>query len=155
DTWFSTQTTAWALMAMAEFSRARNAGEPMAFALREADGPWQNLGSVQPLYQQALGSTQVSLTNQGQQSLRLLLSNRGLPPNLSETASAYGLRLQVDCLGLNNQPLVVERLPQGTDFIAEVTISGDFDRLPGKGVEELAATLVVPSGWQIRNERLE
>lgn len=155
DTWFSTQTTAWALMAMAEFSRARNAGEPMAFALREADGSWQNLGSVQPLYQQALGSTQVSLTNQGQQSLRLLLSNRGLPPNLSETASAYGMRLQADFLDLNNQPLAVERLPQGTDFIAEVTISGDFDRLPGKGVEDLAATLVVPSGWQIRNERLE
>lgn len=155
DDWLSTQTTAWALMAMAEFSRARQADAPMVFDLREADEPWQKLGAASPLYRQSLNDTRISLTNQGQQPLHLLLSNRGLPPNQSETASAHGLKMEVEFYDLQGQPLSVEKLPQGTDFVAEVSISADFAQLPAQGVENLAASLVMPSGWQIRNERLE
>jgi alpha-2-macroglobulin len=56
---------------------------------------------------------------------------------------------------IDNKPLNVEQLPQGTDFVAEITIKGEFDKIFNEKIEDIALTAVVPSGWQIRNERLE
>jgi uncharacterized protein YfaS (alpha-2-macroglobulin family) len=83
------------------------------------------------------------------------VSNRGIPANLLEEPGNDGLAMKVDFLTLDNKPLRVEQLPQGQDFVAEVTISGEFDKLFTSNIENIALTAVVPSGWQIRNERLE
>ncbi len=155
ETWFSTQTTAWALLAMGEFASGRGSAQPMVFALQEGEGAWQSLQSGFSLYRQHLDDPRVKVRNEGTQSLRLLLSNRGVAPDSVDESSAEGLKMDVQFYDMNDQPLDVRRLPQGTDFMAEVTISADFARLPGRGIQDIAATLVIPGGWQIRNERLE
>jgi uncharacterized protein YfaS (alpha-2-macroglobulin family) len=85
----------------------------------------------------------------------VLVSNRGIPANLYEQPKAQGLELAVSFMSMDNQPLNVDQLPQGTDFIAEITVSADFRHLNREKLEDLSFTAVVPSGWQIRNERLE
>src|SRR5690606_22989081 len=52
DAWYSTQSTAWALLAMSEFADATKAGaEAMQFSLRETDSaPWQNIEATHSLY---------------------------------------------------------------------------------------------------------
>lgn len=157
DTWLSTQTTAWALMAMSEFADTTAASkDELRFSLRETpNATWQNLQSIKSLYRQTVTDTQVSVRNDSEHKLRIMVSNRGTPASSTEAASSNGLQLQVNFLTLNNKPLNVEQLPQGTDFIAEVTVTGDFARLTHSRLEDIALSMVMPSGWQIRNERLE
>ena len=48
--------------------------------------------------------------------------------------------------------LILRRLEQGTDFVAEVTLTHPGVRVNYK---ELALTQMFPSGWEIRNLRLD
>ncbi len=152
--WYSTQSLAWALLAMSEFAQKTGAGDDMQFALNTA-GSWQNIRATETFYRQTLEQSQLSVRNDDDHNLRVLVSNRGIPATLEETASAKGLKIAVEFLSMDDQPLSVESLPQGTDFVAEVTVNADFGMLPVDRVEDIALTMVMPSGWQIRNERLE
>ena len=152
--WYSTQSLAWALLAMSEFAQHTGAGDDLRFAI-DTKGNWQNIQATETFYRQALEQSQLRVRNDDDHNLRVLVSNRGIPANLEEAASRNGLNIAVDFMTVDNQPLSVESLPQGTDFIAEVTVSADFAALPVSRVEDIALTLVMPSGWQIRNERLE
>lgn len=154
--WYSTQSTAWALLAMSEFADVTKAADAMQFSLRENDSaPWQNLQATHSLYRQSLADPGVTLRNDSDHKLRVLVSNRGTPASLQEDAGSNGLQLQVNFLTLDNKPLDVQNLPQGTDFVAEVTVAANFTMLPNNVIEDIALTMVMPGGWQIRNERLE
>jgi len=65
------------------------------------------------------------------------------------------LSMRVHFMTLDNKPLDVQELAQGTDFVAEVDITGDFDSLGVSRLEDIALTMIMPGGWQIRNERME
>lgn len=60
--------------------------------------------------------------------------------------------MKVNYYTLDGKSLDPSRLVQGTDFVAEVSISH-----PGIKVDykEMALTQIFPSGWEIRNLRLE
>lgn len=153
--WYSTQSVAWALLAMSEFAQQTGAGEEMVFAVKtDRTKAWENQKAQQTFYRQVLAQPNISLRNDDDHSLRVLVSNRGIPASLQETASNQGLKMSMSFLTLDDKPLKVESLPQGTDFVAEVNVSGDFTHI-GSKLEDIALTLVMPSGWQIRNERLE
>src|SRR5690606_21343441 len=133
---------------------------PIEFSLKTTQaGEWQNLSVQQTFYRQKLEQSDIWLRNDSDHDVRVMVSNRGVPANLQEQeqaqASSEGLNLSAKFFTLDGDPLSVESLPQGTDFVAEVTVSAEFARLPGNRIENLALTLVMPSGWQIRNERLE
>jgi uncharacterized protein YfaS (alpha-2-macroglobulin family) len=156
DSWLSTQSLSWALIAMSEFSQQMHGDDAMKFSLKTAQAnDWQSLSVDQTFYQQKLNQSDVWLRNDSDHDIRVMVSNRGIPASLQEQASNDGLVLSAKFFTLDGDPLSVESLPQGTDFVAEVSVSADFSRLPGKHVENLALTLVMPSGWQIRNERIE
>ena len=152
--WYSTQSLAWALLAMSEFAQHSGAGDDMRFAINTTN-TWQNIQASETFYRQPLEQSQLSVRNDDDHNIRVLVSNRGIPSNLEESASQHGLNVAVDFMTMDNQPLSVESLPQGTDFVAEVTVNAGFAALPVNRVEDIALTLVMPSGWQIRNERLE
>lgn len=156
DGWYSTQSIAWALLAMSEFASANQSSNGIKFSYQQTgESDWTSQGSNSPVFRRALDSPQVSVRNDHDKPIRVVVSNRGTPANLREEAISNGLALQVNFLTLANEPLDVEQLPQGTDFVAEVTVSGEFDKLLTSNIENIALTAVMPSGWQIRNERLE
>jgi uncharacterized protein YfaS (alpha-2-macroglobulin family) len=157
DRWYSTQSVAWALLAMSDFAEQNHdSNNPMKFSVKqEGEKEWNAVSTGHTLYKQAVTSPKISVKNESDKELRVLVANRGTPANLYEKATADGLELQVNFLSMDNKPLSIESLPQGTDFIAEVSISADFLKLNRRKLEDLSFTAVVPSGWQIRNERLE
>ena len=157
DDWYSTQSIAWALLGMSEFAAQNGSGDgSINFSVRQdADQPWQSHSSQQLFHRQSLEQPQISLRNDHSKPIRVLVSNRGIPANLLEEPSSQGLQMDVSFMTLDNKPLDVQQLPQGTDFVAEVSISGDFAKLPQDKLEDIALSAVMPSGWQIRNERLE
>lgn len=156
DSWYSTQSIAWGLLAMSEFSAANVSSNGVKFAYQQAgESNWTSQASNNALFRTAINNPQVSVRNDHDKPIRVLVSNRGTPANLHEEPSNDGLAMNVNFLTLDNKPLSVENLPQGQDFVAEVTMSGEFDKLLTSNIENIALTAVVPSGWQIRNERLE
>lgn len=159
DEWYSTHSTVWALLAMSEFANKRGANNSaMKFSIKEnAGGDWKKQQSQQTFYQQAISQTKIALRNDdSKDNLRVLVSNRGTPASMDEQASSNGLKIDVRFLGIDNKPLDVQKLPQGTDFVAEVNVSADFTTALNRNkLEDIALSMVMPSGWQIRNERLE
>ncbi|HSC67697.1 MAG TPA: MG2 domain-containing protein [Cellvibrio sp.] len=156
DGWYSTQSIAWALLAMSEFSAANTSSNGIKFAIQQkGEKNWITQGSNNAFFRTKINDPQVSVRNDHDKPIRVLVSNRGIPANLHEEPSHDGLVMDVNFLTLDNEPLSVESLPQGQDFVAEVTIAGEFDKLLTSNIENIALTAVVPSGWQIRNERLE
>ncbi|ACE85884.1 alpha-2-macroglobulin family protein [Cellvibrio japonicus] len=157
DAWYSTQSIAWALLGMSEFAAQNGSGDgQIKFAVREpGQQQWQVHSSQQLWYRQAILQPHISVRNDHDKPIRVLVSNRGTPANLHEETVNHGLVMDVNFMTLDNQPLDVQQLPQGSDFVAEVTIRGEFDQLPHDKLEDIALTAVMPSGWQIRNERLE
>lgn len=156
DRWLSTQSTAWSLIAMSRFAESRDVKQGMNFALRQAGSDqWQEQQSARHVFRQALDNTGVTIRNDSQGPLRVLVSNRGTPPPMQEDELQQGLSMRVHFMTLDNKPLDVQKLAQGTDFVAEVDITGDFDSLGVSRLEDIALTMIMPGGWQIRNERME
>ena len=151
--WYSTQTTAWALMAMARFAGSRG-DVGYSFAWRRGDGDWQTITSQTPVFRQnldlAIDGEALAVRNGSEHRLFASVSTRGTPPPGTEQAASQGLSLRADFYGLDGRPLDPSSLAQGTDFRATVTVRNRS----GRPLENLALTQVMPSGWQITDSRL-
>ncbi len=93
----------------------------------------------------------VDLTNNGDGVLYACLSVRTVPVADAVLEPKQGrLRMFVKYVGLDGNPLEVKSLPQGTEFIAMVTVQNSVEQ----PFTDLALTQLLPSGWEIFNERM-
>ena len=76
----------------------------------------------------------------------------GTPPAGRERAASNGMAIKVEYSQPGGGLLDITRLEQGTDIVAAVTVTNT-----GRAgiYQELALTQIVPSGWEIRNQRME
>ena len=155
DDWYSTQTTAYALLAIAEYCGQNKSGNKLQFSYQLDKG---NLAVNSPsyLWQQGLtaSSGKVMLKNQGSNLLYVRLVQQGQPAPGQEPAHANNpevMQMSVKYFTLKGQPLNISSLKQGTDFVAQVTVKNPGQR--GR-YDNLALTQVFPSGWEILNTRM-
>ena len=153
ENWFSTQSTAFALIAMGRLA------EQLSGTL---DFTWNWNGKQQPAVKSAKAvfekeiatspkSGTVSVKNQGKGALSVDLITRTQLLNDTLPAIADNIRLDVKYTDMAGSPISVEDIRQGTDFMSAVTlsnISGTSD------YSNLALTHIIPSGWEIYNERM-
>jgi uncharacterized protein YfaS (alpha-2-macroglobulin family) len=155
--WLSTQSTAYALMAMARFVGAGGGiGEKARFTWRIGDGPIQEATLVKPIFRTELADfpetgAPVEIVNPNGRTLYANLTAEGIPAVGNEQASSEGLALKVSFSDLKGRAVAPGNLQQGSDFQAEVAVRN----LTERDLENLALTQVVPSGWQIHNARFE
>ncbi len=93
----------------------------------------------------------VSVKNKGKGALSVDLITRTQLLNDTLPAIADNIRLDVKYTDMAGSPISVEDIRQGTDFMSAVTlsnISGTSD------YSNLALTHIIPSGWEIYNERM-
>jgi uncharacterized protein YfaS (alpha-2-macroglobulin family) len=152
--WLSTQETAYALLALARSVGPARGETGFTYAWGDADAV--RVSSPTPIVQRALEATNIPkpslvVRNVGETTLypRLILS--GLPPVGRETAASNGLVMQVEYQTTDGAALDPVRLDQGTDLKAIVTVTSTGER---GDYEQLALSHVVPSGWEIHNERM-
>ncbi|MFP4342297.1 MAG: alpha-2-macroglobulin family protein [Cyclobacteriaceae bacterium] len=156
DIWMSTQTTAYALIAATQFVQDSQLSTGVD-AIVSIDGqPPISLQSGLSLMQREipLGSKEqhtIKVTNQGGGELHARIVLRGQPAPGSESTVLNGLRMSVVYKGKEGEPINIEELTQGTDFVAEVVLYN-----PGTAgdLRQLALTHIMPSGWEILNTRL-
>jgi uncharacterized protein YfaS (alpha-2-macroglobulin family) len=156
DQWLSTQETAFALLALARSLGEGEAGDATAFAYAWKGAGAVSVSSPTPLVQRTLEAgtderATLAVENRGEANLypRLVLS--GLPAMGREKAASNGLRLSVVYQTTDGETLDPARLDQGTDFKAIVTVTSTGER---GDYEQVALSHVVPSGWEIHNERM-
>jgi len=155
NTWYSTQTTAYGLLAIAKFCGTNQSSNRLAYQYT-LDGKSGSINTAQYINTTAVnykGST-ASISNNGSHVLFARLVLQGQPvagqnnflPNRPDV-----LNMTVDYKLLNGKSINPTLLKQGTDFYAEVTIKN-----PGRMgyYEQMALTQIFPSGWEIINTRV-
>ncbi|MCL2682744.1 MAG: MG2 domain-containing protein [Bacteroidales bacterium] len=150
---FTTQATAWALLAMARFVDNSGKGD-MSFTT-SYQGKTNKIETKNPIHMEDLTpvrkSGKVRVTNNGTGNLYVGRTMISTPLEDRSPAVNNGLRIQVDYEDVNRQPLNVTQLRQGTDFIATIRITNTSGSTT---YTNLALTHIIPSGWEIFNTRL-
>ncbi len=156
NNWMSTQTTAYCLMAMAKFAGDIDATNNLLKFNYSFDGENDEVNTDKSIKQFQHKLTQKEsfkskVKNNGNSSLYINLSVAGTPIENKLPAENNNLTIDIKYKTLDNRPLDISSINQGTDFKAIITlknpgIMGDY--------KELALTQIFPSGWEILNMRM-
>ena len=153
EDWFSTQSTAFALMAMGRLAEKLSGTLDFVWSWNDKQQP--AVKSAKAVFEKEIATTPksgtVSVKNQGKGALSVDLITRTQLLNDTLPAISDNLRMDIRYASLNGTPLSVNDIIQGTDFMAITSISnisGTSD------YTNLALTHIIPSGWEIYNERM-
>ena len=156
DNWYSTQTTAYSLIAIAKYCGKNPSGEKI-IATASINGAQTTVNSDSYLRQFPValtkGNAPVVIKNNGSNTLyvRLITQGQPLTGDSTQYASSPLLGMTINYISQNGQPVDTRQLQQGTDFMAKVTVKNTGK----KGTYyEMALTQVFASGWEILNARM-
>lgn len=157
EQWYSTQTTAYALLAIAKYC-GKNPSGTKIIANATINGKSIDINSASYIRQVpvsvANGNSQVTVVNKGNNTLYVRLVTQGQPiagDSINIKNNPAMLAMSVNYISQNGQAVDISNLTQGTDFVAKVTITN-----PGRRgyYSEMALNQVFPSGWEILNARM-
>lgn len=151
--YFSTQSTAFALMAMGKL--AEKMSGILNFEWSIAPEKSTKITSSKTIFQQDLsvkrGEQTAWVKNTGDGTIYVSLVSRYIPKRDSLPARNSNIKMTVKYEDMNGKEISVDKLRQGTDFYAVVEIA---NMSATSHYTNLALTHIVPSGWEIYNERL-
>lgn len=155
--WYSTQTTAYALMAVSKYIGANNPDEPIVFEYKTDQNSWKTVRTQKPISQIHLPidrtqSLSVEVRNKGKNMIFSRIVQDGIPAIGKEVSESNDLDMKVRYTDMEGNSINPRQIDQGTDFrvyvhVRHPGIRGDY--------EELALTQIFPSGWEIHNFRLD
>ncbi len=155
--WFSTQSTAYCLMAISKYAKLNGNTSNISADIKigtevvtVSDFSKTKFKLIE--FKNANNTAPVKVTVKGSGNLFARLVRQGIPKAGNETDKFSNLELSVIYKTLSGNPIDVANLEQGTDFMAEVTVKN-----PGvRGMyRNLALSQIFASGWEIRNQRLD
>lgn len=153
EDWFSTQSTAFSLMAMGRLAEKLSGTLDFTWTLNGKQQP--AVKSAKAVFEKEIPASPmagtVTVNNKGKGALSVDVITRTQLLNDTLPAISENLRMDVRYADMNGTPLNVDDIRQGTDFIAIAAISnisGTTD------YTNLALTHIIPSGWEIYNERM-
>jgi uncharacterized protein YfaS (alpha-2-macroglobulin family) len=156
DTWMSTQTTAYALLAMSQFVEQMGSKDNLKARI-VLSGKELTVNTEKPVYQAKLDFSQtktyaVAVTNTSKVSQFVNVYLEGVPMMSDETAEFSDMNMTVSYFDMKGNPINQKNLKQGTDFYAEVMV-----RHPGitNDYTDIALEQLFPSGWEIMNTRMD
>lgn len=153
DDWLSTQSTAFALVALSDYLAKYRVDGVMDFtyACGGKDGQVKTDKNIwsETFLDKAGTSANVELRNTGKSTLFARIITEGIPEQGEEKAYANGVSLAVSYVDLNGRPVDVAKLEQGTNFSAVVTVKNPSAR----GYTNLVVSEIFPAGWEILNTR--
>jgi alpha-2-macroglobulin len=155
--WMSTQTTAYALLAMSQWVGKEEKSGKVKYTWKWEGGKAIQVETALPVARSPAMNAQggigkMEFKNESAGVLFVRVIQTGIPTRGQETSEENNLKVNVQYTTLSGEPMRPESIRQGTDFVAEVTVAH-----PGIGGEykELALTQIFPSGWEILNARME
>ncbi|MDO9512494.1 MAG: MG2 domain-containing protein [Bacteroidales bacterium] len=154
--WLSTQTTAYCLVALAKFIHKNSISDKLSFTSK-INNESLKINTSSPFSQTNFtikntnkGHIEIKNTGKGMIFARILLT--GQPETGQSQGSAENnLKIDVVYRSMDGKEINVEKLQQGSDFMAEVTVFNPGIR---GNYEQMALSQIFPSGWEIHNSRL-
>ena len=157
DSWYSTQTTAYSLIAIAKFC-GKNPSGAKIIARATVGAKSIDINSASYIHQLPVqfknGSANILINNKGTNTLYVRVITKGQPlagDSLKVNNNPAVLDMSVSYLSQNGSTVDITKLTQGTDLVAKVVI-----RNPGNrgAYSQMALTQIFPSGWEILNARM-
>jgi len=152
--YMNTQATAYALVAIAAYTGTNSSPEDMRFAYRLKDGTWKEVNTISPIWQYTWNNNEtnvIEIKQTGKAVLFAKVITTGIPAEDDKTDAANGLRLDIVYTSMDGKRINPASIPQGTDFMALVTIVN----IGVRNYEQLSLTQIFPSGWEIHNTRMD
>ncbi len=155
EDWLSTQTTAYSLIAICQFIGKNKPNNSLKYTYQIDNGASQNYVSQIsisqiPLKYKDLSNISISVKNTSGGMLFARVLNRGIPEVGEGVDAENKLKMSIAYKTTDGKALDIEKIEQGTDFLAEVTVTN----IGTRHYQELALTQIFPSGWEIINTRL-
>ena len=155
--WYGTQSVAYGLMSMAKFAGKSQASDKFTFNY-DMNGKSGNFTSSSPIAQinlptNAANKLVIKNTSKTQLFVRVILRGQPVVGQTNEQAIASNVNMFIQYKTLKGEPINPQSIRQGTDFVAEITVSNPGTL--GKNYKEMAIAQVFPSGWEILNSRME
>jgi hypothetical protein len=145
--WYSTQETAFALLALSKMVM-ENGGKSIDLSFTN-NGKEIKVKTDRAIAQRKIAITSfkedIQIKNHLGNTVYATLTQKGKLPVGEELAQEQNLRLSVNYVDPLGNSLNVDELRQGTEFEAKVTIFNSSDDY----IDNVALTHIVPSGWEI------
>jgi uncharacterized protein YfaS (alpha-2-macroglobulin family) len=100
---------------------------------------------------QQVGTQPITFNNTGKNTLYVRFFTRGKAEKGNEIEKAEGVFMRIAYKDMSGANIDITKLKHGTDFVAEVTVTNPGTR---GDYTNLVLTQIFPSGWEIKNERL-
>jgi uncharacterized protein YfaS (alpha-2-macroglobulin family) len=146
-------------MAMTKFAGENGVSKEMRFSYNINDKQKDKMVSTLPLkmielenYPLSQESGNIALDNSGTGLMYARVVITGTPAKGEGISAENNLKIEVKYTTISGSPIDVSRIEQGTDFIAEVTITNPNQR---EYINDMALTQIFPSGWEIHNTRMD
>lgn len=157
DEWMSTQTSAGLLMALSKYAGGGNSEAENLKCTLKMDGKSVVVNSPKLMSQSLIhfaGSNRktLSVTNTGSQTIHLRIVNQGIPPMKSQEKQEENISLDIQYTTTSGAEVNPASMKQGVQFYANITVAHPGIRMDYKN---LALSMLVPSGWEIINPRME
>ena len=156
DDWMSTQTTAYSLLAIAQFAGGDNStSNELKAKLAFGNSPGKSIATARPVWQEEIpltkAGTKISIENKSDKMMYARVLSQGIPVTGDSTVSQSNLNMAVIYTDMKGAEIDPEKIRQGTDFCIEISLHN-----PGMRGEykEMALTSIFPSGWEIINKRI-
>ncbi|WP_306012296.1 MULTISPECIES: alpha-2-macroglobulin family protein [unclassified Allomuricauda] len=145
--WYSTQETAFALLALSKMVM-ENGGKSIDLSFTN-NGKEIKVKTDRAIAQRNIAITSfkedIQINNNQGNTVYATLTQKGKLPVGEELAQEQNLKLSVNYVDPLGNSLNVDELRQGTEFEAKVTIFNSSDNY----IDNVALTHIVPSGWEI------
>jgi len=156
DTWYSTQSVAWGLLSYMKWTEMIPAGSNSVSKIKITLNGATSEETIQP--GQVLskdittkgGNNTLLLENSSQKPVYVNLVRKGIPLVSDLVREDKGLTMMIDYLNMELKTIDQKDLRQGSDFMMVVKVTNSTF----SGVDNIALTQMVPSGWEIRNTRM-
>lgn len=154
DNWMSTQETAYALLAVARYTKISTAGGSSKLEY-SIDGKSQGLTTIGKKVQilkisEKSGTRKLTLKNAGSSKLFITVTTRKIPKPGNEKNSYSRMKMNVWYEDMDGKRINPEKIKQGTEFVAMV----ELKNISGMDYKQMALNQIFPSGWEVYNSRL-
>ena len=152
ENYFETQSTAFALVAMGKMAAKSSKGMQFAWSQQ---GQSHEVNSAKSMFQQALSVRQANgnivIKNKGNGSLYVALTSQSQPDEDLTPATNRNIKLEVTYNHSGGSGSSITQVQKGTDLTAVIKVT---NLSPNTDYTDVALTHIIPSGWEIYNERL-
>ncbi|MFC1566790.1 alpha-2-macroglobulin [bacterium] len=156
EKWLSTQSIAYALMALSEYYIAEDVEALTEFTYTVGNFAPVKIESKHPIFKTSIENYPFSgdvleIINNSNKKLFAAVTTRGIPLQGDEMSFSNGLSINVDYVDSDGNKIDITQMEQGMDIEAKLVVKNTSNIK----LENIALTHIAASGWEIFNPRLD